>query len=1362
MTNPFRRRGLYAAIISFPMLANGLREARADSVFWAGGISADWFTDGNWVWDGHTPTAGDSARIDNGSTTGPVIAGPAGAVGELFVGVTTLGALTIQSSLASTTATLGYGAGSHGMVSVSGAAAQWTNTGNLYVGNGSSGQLDLDGGATASVGNLYLGAAAGGTGTVTLDGGSSLTTTGNFFIGYGGTGTLTVTSGLVQSNGAIVGDGFGSIGTVTVSGATSSWTNSGSLIVGSAGQGTMTISGGASVSNTDAAIGGVAGGLTSGVTVTGAGSSWTSAGTLSVGVAATAELRVEAGAVVSSQTSFIGLQSTSSATVTGTGSRWSAGALFVGGDPGTPAAASGTLNVLAGGRLETAAARLGEVAGATGAVRVDGAGSTWQATDRIGVGYFGTGTLAVTNGATVQSTGGLVGWQSGAVGTVTVSGAGSAWTNTGHLHVGNVGRGSLTVSAGGQVSGVDGYVGTEAGSASTALITGPGSAWVNSGDFFVGHNRGASGTVTIANGGRISDVQGLLGDLAGSSGTMTVTGAGSRWSNAADVNVGRFGTGSLTISDGGQVTGNRAYIGNEAGSSGTVLVTGTGSSWTTDARLFVGADGAGVMTVANGGRVAATEIVLGYGPQASGVLNLGAPAGQAPAAGGVLDTAGIRFGAGSGRLVVNVTDANTVLGQSITGPGSLTLLAGDLALTGTNSYTGGTTVAGGSLTGNSASLVGSILNNAAVTFAQPADGTYAGIVSGTGSLTKTGAGNLTLTGAHSYTGGTTVAGGTLTGTTASLQGSILNNAAVIFAQATDGTYAGSLSGTGSVTMAGGANLTFSGNSGGFAGSTGVQSGTLSVNGVLGGSLAVGAGGTLGGTGQVGTTTVASGGTLAPGNSVGTLTVGGNLTLAVGSATAIEVQGGTSDRLNVTGLAGLNGTLRLIPLGGSYGFNTPYTLVSAAGGVQGQFAATQGGFGAGIVSSVSYTPNLVQLTLAPGVLVTGSQSPGLGGPIPSNLRNAAGALDAARAAGGNLQPFFGVYDATPAQIGQAVNQLTGEVGTASTSMGLIAGQQFLSSMLNPFSYGRDALLGTRIALAGSADGDDAGAAPRPRHAMWGQATGAYSRVAGEGGPGSATRSARGAGFAIGLDVALGANSVAGVSVASGETSASLSGGLGRANAWTGQIGAYGRTRFGTPIGGLTLEGAAAISFLEVDSKRTQYFLGAAEQRASYDARVWSMRIETRHDGVVRGGVSLQPFLAVQAQVVDSDGYAEHSANAAAQTGVRVAGATNSTVRTELGGQAETQASLAGRPVRAFARVAWAHYAMREQNAAMSLIAFPGQGFLVRGARPDADSAVLALGAEAEVARGWMLGARLDSELSSRVREIAGTVRLRYAF
>jgi len=78
--------------------------------------------------------------------------------------------------------------------------------------------------------------------------------------------------------------------------------------------------------------------------------------------------------------------------------------------------------------------------------------------------------------------------------------------------------------------------------------------------------------------------------------------------------------------------------------------------------------------------------------------------------------------------------------------------AGVLILTGANTYSGGTTVSGGTLQGNTTSLQGAITNNSTVTFDQAASGTYAGVMSGSGTLIKEGAGTLTLSGANTYTG----------------------------------------------------------------------------------------------------------------------------------------------------------------------------------------------------------------------------------------------------------------------------------------------------------------------------------------------------------------------------------------------------------------------------------------------------------------------------------------------------------------------------------------------------------------------------------------------------------------------------------
>ena len=111
---------------------------------------------------------------------------------------------------------------------------------------------------------------------------------------------------------------------------------------------------------------------------------------------------------------------------------------------------------------------------------------------------------------------------------------------------------------------------------------------------------------------------------------------------------------------------------------------------------------------------------------------------------------------------VQVDSGTQTYADSISSAGGITKTgSGNLSLTGTNDYSGGTTVSAGTLSGNTSSLQGNINNNAAVILNQSTNGTYAGNMSGGGSLTKSGTGTVTMTGSNSYTGPTQVNAGTL-------------------------------------------------------------------------------------------------------------------------------------------------------------------------------------------------------------------------------------------------------------------------------------------------------------------------------------------------------------------------------------------------------------------------------------------------------------------------------------------------------------------------------------------------------------------------------------------------------------------------
>src|SRR5437899_3289113 len=82
------------------------------------------------------------------------------------------------------------------------------------------------------------------------------------------------------------------------------------------------------------------------------------------------------------------------------------------------------------------------------------------------------------------------------------------------------------------------------------------------------------------NGGAVSNVYGFIGDFSGATGAVTVDGAGSTWTNSADLDVGAYGSGTLTIRNGGAVSNVYGFIGYDSSATGFVTVDGAGSTWT--------------------------------------------------------------------------------------------------------------------------------------------------------------------------------------------------------------------------------------------------------------------------------------------------------------------------------------------------------------------------------------------------------------------------------------------------------------------------------------------------------------------------------------------------------------------------------------------------------------------------------------------------------------------------------------------------------------------------------------------------------------------------------------------------------------
>ncbi|HAF6296450.1 TPA: autotransporter outer membrane beta-barrel domain-containing protein [Salmonella enterica] len=176
--------------------------------------------------------------------------------------------------------------------------------------------------------------------------------------------------------------------------------------------------------------------------------------------------------------------------------------------------------------------------------------------------------------------------------------------------------------------------------------------------------------------------------------------------------------------------------------------------------------------------------------------------------------------------VLENVDANSGWnGQSLTKTG-----AGTLILNAENTYTGGTTISDGTLVATNVEALGTgnVTDNA--TLEMNTGGDFDNAISGSGQVVKSGDETLTLSGANSYTGGTTISGGTLVVSNVEALGSgdVTDNATLELN--TGGDFDNAISGSGQVVKSGGDTLTLSGNNS-YTGGTLISGGTLVANNV---------------------------------------------------------------------------------------------------------------------------------------------------------------------------------------------------------------------------------------------------------------------------------------------------------------------------------------------------------------------------------------------------------------------------------------------------------------------------------------------------------------------------------------------------
>ncbi|WP_336812043.1 autotransporter outer membrane beta-barrel domain-containing protein [Bosea sp. MMO-172] len=729
------------------------------------------------------------------------------------------------------------------------------------------------------------------------------------------------------------------------------------------------------------------------------------------------------------------------------------------------------------------------------------------------------------------------------------------------------------------------------------------------------------------------------------------------------------------------------------------------------------------------------------------------------------------------------------------GAGAAGISGSDLSITNTGTIAGGlsgdglTRAAAIHITGGSNSLSfgnatsglngGIVVAAGSLTFAQPTNVTVDNAISGAGQVTKSGAGTLILTGINTYSGGTSLTGGrlavssnanlgavsgglTFNGGTLQALGSFTTARATNLASAgtvevVSGetlTMSGSISGTGGLSKTGTGTLALTGNSSAYGAGTTVSAGKLVVNGQMTNSvMTLDSGGALGGVGRVGGIVANAGATVMPGNSIGTLNVSGNVSFAAGSTYQVEINaGGQNDRIAASGTATLSGgTVQVLAANGTYAANQSYTILTATGGVSGQFAAATSNL-AFLTPSLSYGSQNVVLTMTrndnsfasitatrnQGFIAAAAERLGADNPIHKAL--------VAETAGGARAGF---------------NLLSGEahahVAGVMVNEGGLLREAILGHLRNPLS----APVPGQVAAGFSADRpgrDDAimmpAPMPQPRYTLWGAAFGGAGNRDGDGNAGSLSQRSGGALFGADLMVhdapgsSLKLGAAGGYSQSRFDHDTLLSSG----RLESGHAALYASARFG----GFRLDAGAAYSWSESDIRRQVMIRGFGDQLRLQRAGSTLQGFAELGYGFTFGGLALEPFAQLALIRVSTETGTESGGAAA----LHIFGRDQSLGFATLGLRAEAQ--IGAMPLFARAMVGWRHgFGALTPEAGTAFVAgtTPARVF---AAPIDRDALAAEAGLDWRVSHATTFGLTYSASLGERSRDHAlkGRVEMRF--
>lgn len=580
------------------------------------------------------------------------------------------------------------------------------------------------------------------------------------------------------------------------------------------------------------------------------------------------------------------------------------------------------------------------------------------------------------------------------------------------------------------------------------------------------------------------------------------------------------------------------------------------------------------------------------------------------------------------------------------------------------------------------------------------------------------------------------------------------------------TYGGNVTGTGAINLLAG-DLTLTGTAARNVLTT-VSGGSLKVNGTLNGNVNVGAGGLLGGSGTVGTTTLGNGATLAPGNPGGALRVAGNLSFDTGATYRVQADpdSDASDRVVVDGTARLAGSVVHVGPDGGFAPQRTYTILSA-NSVVGTFEGATSNF-AFLDSKLDYTDKDVTLELVrkpepPTTPPTTPEPP----PPPSgtirfsdaattgNQRAVADSVDS-MAPGNALHDYvLTLPEGAPPAV---FDSLSGEAHASAKTTLLQGGIQARTLLLSQLRNNLQArnLPGAPTAAAGASDLPPSASSLPGSTAMpaWAQIVGNWQTLDGDGNAGRVRQHT--GGLFVGADHAVGAGWRLGASLGYTDSNVRADGRASRSDVSSYSALLYGGRAFDTAWGRANLLLGGGYTWHDLSTRR-QAMSQAAPLTADYGASTTQLFAELSHAWQVRASTTLEPFVGVAWANLRTRAFSETGGPAA------LSGESDSSQQTTttLGLRAAQAFELAGRPGRVYGTLGWRH--LFGDDKGESRLAFQGsQSFTVAGAPIGRDAALVELGTALAMGRNAAVALSYAGQYASGSRDHTGMVNLRWGF